>query len=29
MFNNISTNSNIHSPGASNTSGQAFHVNAP
>lgn len=29
MFNNITTNSNINSPGASNRSGQVFGVNAP
>ena len=29
MFNNITTNSNINSPGAANTSGQIFGVNAP
>ncbi|MFE1560981.1 hypothetical protein ACFW6V_39105, partial [Streptomyces sp. NPDC058734] len=29
MFNNITTNNNIGSPGASNTSNQAFDVNAP
>ncbi|MER7666661.1 MULTISPECIES: hypothetical protein [unclassified Streptomyces] len=29
MFNNITTNNNIHSPGASNASGQVFGLNAP
>ncbi|MFE5481771.1 hypothetical protein [Streptomyces sp. NPDC056527] len=29
MFNNISTNSNINSPGASSTSRQTFGLNAP
>lgn len=29
MFNNITTNSNIDSPGASNTSDQTFGLNAP
>ncbi|AZM92774.1 DUF11 domain-containing protein [Streptomyces sp. W1SF4] len=29
MFNNITTNNNIGSPGASNTSGQGFDLNAP
>lgn len=29
MFNNITTNNNIGSPGASNTSNQAFDLNAP
>ncbi|MEU9271220.1 hypothetical protein AB0E04_38135 [Streptomyces sp. NPDC048251] len=29
MFNNITTNNNIHSPGASNVSRQAFGLNAP
>ncbi|MCX5374931.1 hypothetical protein [Streptomyces sp. NBC_00091] len=29
MFNNITTNNNIHSPGASNASRQAFGLNAP
>ncbi|MFF1353785.1 hypothetical protein [Streptomyces sp. NPDC058297] len=29
MFNNITTNSNINSPGASNNSHQAFGLNAP
>ncbi|MCT4357697.1 DUF11 domain-containing protein [Streptomyces sp. Je 1-79] len=29
MFNNISTNNNINSPGASNTNGQKFSLTAP
>ncbi|MFD3943136.1 hypothetical protein [Streptomyces sp. NPDC058579] len=29
MFNNISTNNNINSPGASNTTGQKFSLTAP
>ncbi len=29
MFNNITTNNNIHSPGASNVSSQTFGVDAP
>ncbi|WP_327683351.1 hypothetical protein [Streptomyces sp. NBC_00467] len=29
MFNDITTNSNINSPGAANTSGQIFGMNAP
>ncbi|MFI6150672.1 hypothetical protein [Streptomyces sp. NPDC051109] len=29
MFNNITTNNNIHSPGATNVSGQTFGLNTP
>ncbi|MFF5934080.1 hypothetical protein [Streptomyces sp. NPDC012508] len=29
MFNNISTNNNINSPGAGNTTGQKFSLTAP
>ncbi|MER5430654.1 hypothetical protein [Streptomyces sp. NPDC002588] len=29
MFNNITTNNNIHSPGATNTSNQTFGLNTP